>query len=392
MFGKGFKLFSLFGFPVRIDLSWLLIAVLVSWSLAVGLFPSAYPDMSTTTYWVMGVIAALGLFASIVVHEFGHSLVARRHGMPMKGITLFIFGGVAEMQDEPPNPRAEFQVAIAGPITSVVIGAVCLTLAGLGTTVGWPQSVTGVLGYVGIMNGILVGFNLIPAFPLDGGRVLRSGLWKWKGSLRRATRITSSIGKGFGIALIVLGVVSMVGGNVFGGIWWVLIGLFLRGAAQMSYQQLLVRRALEGEQVRQFMTADPVTVQPEMTVKDVVEDYMYRHHHRMFPLTANGELQGCVTAREIRAVPREQWEQRTVGDVASACGEENTIGPDADAVEALAKMRRAGVSRLMVVENGELRGTLTLKDLLKFLSLKMELEEDVSPAMAQRLQAMEAGR
>jgi Zn-dependent protease/CBS domain-containing protein len=391
MFGKGLKLFSLFGFPVRIDLSWVLIFLLLTWSLAAGVFPHEFKDMTTAQYWAMGAIAALGLFASIVLHEFGHSLVARRHGMPMKGITLFIFGGVAEMSDEPPTPRAEFQVAIAGPITSVLIGAACLGAAAASNTLNWPKGVTGVLSYVGIMNGVLVVFNLIPAFPLDGGRVLRSALWKVKNNLKQATRTTSRIGMGFGVVLIVLGVLSIVTGNLIGGIWWVLIGLFLRGAAQSSYQQLLVRRVLEGEPVRQFMATEPITVPPTATIRDVVEHYMYQHHHRMFPVTENGALVGCITSREIRAVPRDQWEERVVRDVAHTCSDENTIEADADAVEALKKMQRDGASRLMVVEGGKLQGTLTLKDLLKFLSLKLELEEDMPGHLPAGLQAARPG-
>ena len=387
MFGKAFKLFSLFGFPVRIDLSWLLIFLLVSWSLAAGVFPTAYPDLATATYWVMGVMAALGLFALIVVHEFGHSLVARRHGVPMKGITLFIFGGVAEMHDEPPHPRAEFQVAIAGPITSIVVGAVCLAAAAAGRALNWPQGVNAVLSYVGIMNGVLVAFNLVPAFPLDGGRVLRSALWKWNNSLKRATRMTSRIGMGFGIFLIVLGVLSIVGGNVMGGIWWVLIGLFLRGAAQSSYQQLLMRRTLEGEPVRRFMATEPVTVPPSINVEDAVEKYLYRHHHRMFPVTENGSLVGCLTARAVSSVPRERWDQTAVREIAQPCTEDNTIAPDADAVAALMKMQRQNASRLMVVRDDHLEGTLTLRDLLKFLSLKLELEEDVPREVAAGLPA-----
>ncbi len=390
MYGKGVKLFTLFGFPVRVDASWILIALLVTWSLAAGFFPASYPGMTTAQYWVMGTIAALGLFASIVIHEFGHSMVARKHGVPMKGITLFIFGGVAEMGDEPPDPKAEFQVAVAGPITSVLIGAACLALAGAGTSAGWPKPVTGVLSYVGLMNGLLVAFNLIPALPLDGGRILRSALWKWKRNLNRATRITSNIGMACGVALIVLGVLSIVSGNFVGGLWWVLIGLFLRSAAQMSYQQLLIRRALEGEQVRQFMTTDPITVPSMVSVADLVEKYMYRLHHRMFPVTDNGTLVGSVTARELRDVPRDEWNQRVVRDVVRPCSSENTITPDADAVEALSKMRRDGCSRLLVVEGDTLQGVLTLKDLMKFLSLKLELEEELTPRLASALRAAEA--
>lgn len=382
MFGKSVKLFTLFGFPVRADISWLLVVLLLSWSLAQGLFPTTHPGLSQAQYWTMGVVATVGLFVSIVLHEFGHSLVARRHGMPMKGITLFIFGGVAEMQDEPPSPRAEFQVAVAGPIVSVIIGALCIGIASSGSLFHWPRAVTGVLGYVGFMNVILVVFNLVPAFPLDGGRVLRSALWQWKKNLRRATRITSNIGMIFGLTLVVLGLLGIVTGNFIGGLWWVLIGLFLRGAAQLSYRQLLVRRALEGEAVRQFMSTEPITVSPTTSLKDVVENYIYRYHHRMFPVTQNGKLVGCISSREVREIPQQQWDQKAVQELVRPCSEDNTMSPDLDAVKALGRMRRDGNSRFMVVDDGRLVGILSLKDLLKFLSLKMELEEDVPPRLS----------
>lgn len=377
MFGASKQLFTLFGFPVRVDASWLLIVVLLTWSLAAGVFPVAYPELSPGIYWVMGIFATLGLFASIVIHELGHALMARRYGTPMKGITLFIFGGVAEMQNEPPSPVAEFNIAIAGPIASVVVGGVALALSWATVAVGWRSPVTAVVGYIGMMNLILVVFNLIPAFPLDGGRVLRSALWKWKGSLRAATRTTSRIGAGFGVALIVLGVMSIVTGNFVGGMWWVLIGLFLRAAAQMSYRQLLIRRMLEGEEVERFMATDPVTVQPATNIAELVENFIYRHHHRMFPVTENGRrVLGCISARQIRDLPREVWSQKTVGEVALPCSKENTIELHEDATEALTRMQRSGQSRLMVVDGERLCGILTLKDLLRFLSLKMELEEE----------------
>ncbi|MEX0820396.1 MAG: site-2 protease family protein [Pirellulaceae bacterium] len=374
MFTKRFKLFNLLGFPIFVDLSWFIIVVLITWSLATNLFPQFYEGLSVATYWWMGLAGTIGLFVSILAHELGHAVVARQFDVPMRGITLFIFGGVAEMTKEPPSPKAEFLVAIAGPIVSVVIAIACYA-AGIYGEAGLAVPVTGVLWYLGIINGVVVAFNMIPAFPLDGGRVLRSILWQVKGSLRWATRITSSIGSGFGLVLILLGVVSFIGGNFIGGMWQFLIGMFLRGAAQMSYQQVLIRHALEGEPVEQFMHADVVTVPPSTTVYQFVEDYIYKHHHKMFPVSDDGRLVGCVTTRDVQQVPRGEWDRRTVGEIVKPCADENTIQRNADAMQALSSMSRNGASRLMVLDNGNLEGILSLKDLLKFISLKVELEE-----------------
>jgi len=380
---RSFQLFRLFGFPIRIDLSWFIIVVLVTWSLAVGLFPRLFPGLEGGQYWAMGVAGALGLFVSILLHELAHALVARRFGLRMRGITLFIFGGVAEMVDEPPSAKAEFWVAVAGPVASVLIAAGCFGLETLGE--GWPLPVVGVIRYMWWVNLILVAFNLLPAFPLDGGRVLRSALWHFKGSLRWATRITSRMGAGFGLAFIVLGVVRILLGDFLGGIWWVLIGMFLRDAARMSYQQLLMRRALEGEPVYRFMQSQVHAVPPELTVQSFVDDHLYRLHHKLFPVLANGRLIGCVGVEQVRQIPRESWSQQTVGQIACACGEQNTIRPDADAMEALAQMNRHDLSKLLVVEDQRLRGILSLKDLLAFISLKVELEDEPWPARSDEM-------
>ena len=340
-----------------------------------GPFPTWYPNLTPATYWIMGVVGALGLFVSIVAHEFCHSLVARKFGMPMKGITLFIFGGVAEMGDEPPTARAEFMMAIVGPLSSLVIGGVFYLIYRGGMAGGWPTPVNAVTYYLFYINVILAAFNLLPAFPLDGGRVLRSILWGAKDNLRWATRVSSAIGTAFGIGLIFLGVLQFIGGNVIGGVWMFLIGMFLRSAAQMSYQQLLVRKALEGEPVRRFMNADPVTVQDSITVAQLVEDYIYKYHYKMFPVMAGEKLVGCITTRQVKEIPREAWDRETIREAASPCSAENTISPETDAIKALAMMNQSGVSRLLVVENGRLVGLVTLKDLLDFFSLKVELEE-----------------
>ena len=374
MFGKRIKLFKLIGFEVSIDLSWIIIAILIAWSLSTGFFPFQYKNLSTQVYWVMGIIGAVGLFFSIIAHEFCHSLVARRSGMPMKGITLFIFGGVAEMGDEPPSAKDEFLIAVVGPLSSIAIAVIFYGIYQLGRASGWPQAVIGVVAYLSMINGLLAVFNLVPAFPLDGGRILRSILWGWKGNLRWATRISSLIGGGFGIFLIIMGFIRILSGNFIGGMWLGLIGLFIQSAAKMSYRQLITRKALEGEPLKRFMQTDPVTVPDSLTVNQLVENYIYRYHFKMFPVVNSNKLLGCITTKQVKEIPREEWDQKTVGEVADRCSAENTIEPNADAVQALSAMRRNKASRLMVVENDQLVGIIALKDMLEFLSLKVELD------------------
>jgi Zn-dependent protease len=374
MFGRSFKLFNLFGFEVKVDLSWIIIAALVTWSLAAGFFPYLYKNFSPETYWVMGVVGALGLFLSVIFHEFCHSIVARHLGLPMKGITLFIFGGVAEMGDEPPNAKTEFLMAIAGPLSSLFIAGIFYLIYVGGTSAQWPLPANGVLRYLAYINVLLAVFNILPAFPLDGGRVLRSILWGIKQDLRWATRVSAAVGSAFGILLIVLGIFWFIGGNFIGGLWWFLIGMFIRNAAQMSYQQVLVRNALKGEPVRRFMNPNPVTAPSSITLEELVEDYIYKYHFKMFPVVDNGNLTGCISTRQVKEVPRENWSRETVRELASQCSLENTISPETDALKALAMMNKTGNSRLLVVEGNKLVGILSLRDLMKFLSLKVELE------------------
>jgi Zn-dependent protease/predicted transcriptional regulator len=375
MFGKKITIFKIFGFTVSIDLSWFLIFILITWSLATGVFPSQFSSLSKMAHWIMGVSAALGLFLSVVLHELMHSLIARRYGQPMKGITLFIFGGVAEMEEEPPNPKAEFSMAVAGPITSVFIALIFFGLSVLVKNTGVPVAIYGILRYLFFINGALAAFNLVPAFPLDGGRILRSAIWKSKKNLKRATRITSRIGIGFGFLLIALGVVTFLFGGFIGGMWWFLVGLFLINAARSSYQQLLIRRALEGEKVSRFMRTDTITVTPEITIHELVENYVYKYHFKLFPVVKNGKLIGCITTKQIKQVERSEWETRRAKDLAENCTEINSVHPDTDAIKVLGQMSRNNMSRLMVVEDDTLLGIISLKDMLKFISLRVELEQ-----------------
>lgn len=374
MTGRGYEVFRLFGFPVRIDPSWLIILVLVTWSLATGWFPERQEGLPVATAWLLGLLGALALFASLVVHELCHSLVARRFDMPMEGITLFMFGGVAQMTREPPSPAAEFWVAVAGPAASVAIAVGCQGLAMLSAQTGWPAAATDLLQYLAAVNIVLVAFNLVPAFPLDGGRVLRSILWRWTNDLRWATRIASGAGRFFGTLLIVIGVVELIGGNVIGGVWLGIIGMFLRTAAASSYQQLRVRRMLEGVPVRRFMNTDVVSVAPELSVAELVDQYVYRHHFKLFPVLDRGRPMGTVSTREIKAVPRSAWAVTTVAEILQPISASGTVRPGDDGMRALEKMRREGRSRLLVLEDGKLVGILALKDLLELFELEAELE------------------
>jgi Zn-dependent protease len=377
MFGRSVKLFKVFGFTVKIDLSWFIILGLITWSLAEGLFPIVYEDLPRSILWLMGLAGALGLFASIVFHELAHSLVARRYDIPIRGITLFIFGGVSEMVEEPGSAKAEFMMAVAGPLSSMGLGFALYGLSILGVSAGVPQPVIGVAAYVAIMNLILAVFNLLPGFPLDGGRILRSILWYWKDDLRWATGIASGVGKGFGLAFIALGVVNLVLGSLIAGMWWLLIGLFLRSAAERSYRQLVVRSALAGESVRRFMNEAPVKVAPWATVDTLFRDYAYKYHQRMFPVAENGNLFGCVDLSCLKSLPLDEWGRHAVLEFTRPCSPENSITPEDDATEALARMGRSRTGRLLVVEDSKLVGVIAMRDVMQFLSLKLEFGDTI---------------
>jgi Zn-dependent protease/predicted transcriptional regulator len=375
MFGRPVSLFNIFGFEIKVDISWLILAALVTWSLASGLFPEYYKDLSPASYWWMGAAGTAGLFLSIVFHELAHSLVARNYGVSMKGITLFIFGGVAQMEDEPPNPKAEFIMAVVGPLSSALISFFLFLLYNFGEKNGLPVTVSGVLGYLAWLNMVLAIFNLIPAFPLDGGRLLRSALWSWKKDMRWATGIAARIGSGFGIILIILGVVYIVRGNFIGGLWWFLIGLFVRSTAQRSYNQLLARSLFAAKKVKDLMIKNPVTVPRAISLEEFVRDYVYKYHFQTYPVLSFGKLTGCISVNQAAVIPREEWATQTVGAVSLACNEETTVSPEEDANKALAIMNRTGNSRLLVVDGDQLVGIIALKDMLNLLSLKMELND-----------------
>jgi len=369
------ELFKLLGFTVSVDASWGIILFLVVWSLAKGAFPAYFPNLSMQTYWVMGVIGALGLFISIIIHEFSHSLVARKYGMDIKGITLFIFGGVAEMKDEPDNPKTEFLMAIAGPIASLVLSVLFGMLYQYASAVELPVPITGILGYLSTINLLLALFNLVPAFPTDGGRILRSIFWWFKGDIRWATLAASRISVVFAVFIVITGFMQMIQGNVIGGVWWILIGSFLFSAANTSYQSLLIKQSFTGKSVRDFMTKTSITVPSHITLQEFVDDYLYRYHYKMFPVTDEGHIFGLITLQALKSLPHEEWKNVKVTQVTQKATSENTLPSTMPMQDALNIMNESGISRMLVSEDHKIIGIITIKDLLEFFTLKMELED-----------------
>jgi Zn-dependent protease len=373
MFGARWRLFRLAGIPISLDASWLVILALITWTLR-GYFETESPGRVTSEYWMMGLLTALAFFICIVLHELGHAIVARSLGMPIRGITLFLFGGVAELGGEPPSARTEFLMAIAGPLVSAILSGVFWLLAAWGVQAGWPDPPNLIFSYLGQINLIVLVFNLIPAFPLDGGRVFRSILWGITGRQRRATRWASLVGQAFAWFLIIGGLWQwLLGGSFVNGMWFFLIGLFLNNAARSSYQQVLVRQALQGEPIHHFMNPEPIVVPPSLDLRRWIEDFVYRYHRKTFPVATDGRLEGFITTQALAQVPRSEWELHTVGELMQHDVRGISIPPNADALQALEKMQRTGSSRLLVVDNDRLVGIVSLKDLLRFFHLKMEL-------------------
>lgn len=370
MFGARWTLFRLLGIPINIDASWLVILALLTWTLS-SLFRQVVEGLPDWTYWVMALVSALAFFGCILLHELGHSVAAKAMGIPIRGITLFMFGGVAELEEEPRSAIGEFIMAIAGPAVSAVLFVIFL----FASMLQMPVELRFPLMYLAWINLAVLIFNMIPAFPLDGGRVLRSILWAVMDNVRRATYIASLLGQGFAWLFIFIGVLQLFSGNFLQGIWLGLIGMFLNNAAQASYQSVYIRQILGGEPVARFMTREPIVVSPDIDLRHLVEDYMYRYHRKMFPVTSNGRLEGVISTHELARVPREEWEIRKVGEVMRQDLDVCSIPPTADALQALSRMQRNGCSRLLVVDHhGQLVGVVSLKDLLRFLDLKLELE------------------
>lgn len=374
MFRKRFNFLKFAGIHIGIDLSWLFIAILLSWTLAAGYFPFHYPKLTIGTYWLMGIIGMLGLFVCVVLHELGHALVAKHYKMPISQITLFIFGGVAEIKKEPQSAKIEFLMAVAGPIVSILIAIVMTVLAHLGEQFGWPIAVVGVTSYLAIVNTAIVIFNLIPAFPLDGGRIFRAILWAWKKNLGWATKIASRMGAGFGFLLIFFGIFAFISGNLLAGVWLGILGLFLQRAATSSRTQYYVSDVLKGQKVDKFMKKDPISAPPDITVKELIDEYMYQSHHHLYPVVDKGKLLGSISLFEVKSLSADEWEKTPVQKIMVPIRELTTVSSNTDALEAFELMHQNEQATLLVADKGKLVGLLTALDLFKLISLKVELE------------------
>jgi Zn-dependent protease/predicted transcriptional regulator len=359
------RVLTVFGIPINVNASWVLIYALITWTLAVGYFPRQLPGLEPVAYWASGLLAAVLLFVSVLIHELSHSLVAMRHGLAVSGITLHLLGGVSELQDEPPDPRTELLIAAAGPLASFAM-ALALWLVRLSIDVAWVGAIVAYLIFVNTAVGL---FNLIPGFPLDGGRVLRSIIWRVTGDFVKATTIASRIGGLVAIMLIVLGVLQTVAGAFLSGVWLVLIGLFLRQAATASQSQVTLRAALGELPVADVMTREVVTVPWTASVADLVQQF-WAHHVASFPVVDGAIVRGIASVHDVGRVPPEAWPRSSVQHVMRPLADELTIAPSATALEALHKAAANGLGRLAVLDGARLVGYVSLKDLAHVLALR----------------------
>jgi len=370
MFPARIRLFSLLGFRVSIDISWFFLAFYLVLTLSTRYFPVEIPHQGMRAYLAMGVAGALGLFLSIILHELAHAVMARRFGLPIGGITLFIFGGVAELRQEPETPRSEFWVAIVGPVASIVIAGACFAGAIGAEAAGWGM-VTSVLAFLALTNTVLALFNLVPAFPLDGGRVLRSIIWWRTGNLRRATRIASLFGTVFGAILVLSGLSQIVSGNTLGGTWQLLIGIFLAAAASQSRHQTATALNLKGVSVADLMDRAPLTAPAGISVDALVRDYIYRQ--KFIVVGEDGQAIGYVGPEQIRKVPQSQWHDTFARAIAARFTHDTVVSPAAPAIEALRKLQSNGVGHLAVLEGAKLAGTVSEANFVNYLSVREEL-------------------
>jgi len=399
----------LFGIPFRLHWSWFLAVFLISWTLAVGFFPQTLPELGGAPwlYWTLGLLAALGLFVSIVLHELGHAFVARRFAIPVRGIRLFVFGGVAEMGSEPRKPSHEVLIALGGPAVTLLL--VALYSLGLGLILasgptsgdftegilslhGGPLVATGAAGvlyYLAMINTLVLGFNLVPAFPLDGGRVLRGALWAATGNYLTSTRVAGGVGIAFAWLLFVGGVLTAFGGNLLGGVWMFFLGTFLQNAAQSGIAYAQLQQLLRGVRVADLMRRQPLTVPADLSLREAADQYFLRHPHKAYPVVRDQEFLGILTLRAAQAVPRDQWEVRRVAEVVRQGDPSPTAHPHEPVLQALRKMAESGQGRLAVLDEGALVGLLCGRDVMSWLEIRAGLapppagaDSDEAPAPA----------
>jgi len=368
------RLGAVFGIEISIHVSWLVIAVLLTWSLATGWFSVLYPGWSPWAYWLTSVLAALLLFLSVLLHELAHSLVARRRGLPVKNITLFVFGGASNIEQEPSSPGIELQMTIVGPLTSLLIGGLCFLL--LFAMRGPMAPLAAILSYLGLSNVVLGLFNLVPGFPLDGGRLLRSVIWKLTGNLRTATRAATLVGQMMAYFLILIGIWLFFGGNVLGGLWIGFIGWFLLSGAQSANAQVVLETMLKGVTVSEVMNRSPATVPATISLQKLVDDLLLPHGWRSAFVMQGDQFVGLITLGDIRHIPRDEWEQTPIGCVMIPLEQLHVVSGEQRLNAVLPLMVTRDVNQLPVVQDGRLVGVLSREDIVRFLEIRRGLGLD----------------
>ena len=367
--GNSFKIGKIAGIEIGVHWSWLFIFVLITFSFASGILEEFFPEWSVARRWGVGVIIALIFFASILLHELSHSLVAKEKGIPVNGITLFVFGGVSNLGREAQSAGEEFQIAIVGPLTSLAVGAFFAILWAALRTVA-PQEAA-IAGYLAFINGVIAAFNMLPGFPLDGGRVFRSIVWARNRDLLRATRTASKVGEYVAYTLMIVGVVQFVAfSNPLGGIWMILIGVFLRNASASSYEQMVLETALQGVAAADVARTDYTPVPPTMVVAQLVDDHMLAGRGRCYPVVAGEELLGLITLTDIRRLERDQWASTSVYRAMTPFERLRTVAPEEDAMHVLHLMGEADVNQVPVVDGQRLVGIVSRGDVLRLIQVR----------------------
>jgi Zn-dependent protease/predicted transcriptional regulator len=372
MFGTSWRVGRIAGIEIRIDSSWAVIALLITYSMYLR-SSVLYPELSGGGAVALGILATVLFFGSVLVHELAHAVVSQARGIRVQDITLFLFGGATRARVESRGPGDEFLIALVGPLTSGLLAGLFGTVAGLGRDV-LSAPLAGTFGYLAWTNLLLAAFNLVPGFPLDGGRLLRSAIWKATGSLDRATRIASLAGQGVGWLLVAGGVAFLLAGDLAGGIWFAFIGWFLVQAARSSYQELQLQQLLARVEAEDVMAADLVRIPPELTLQDAVDDYFMRYNHSAFPVEEQGRTIGLLPLRRVRGVAREQWPTRRVRELMVPLGDQVVVAPDARMDGVLGKLQDGEAGRVLVVQDGEVVGIITPSDLTRWLRRWRTLE------------------
>ena len=373
MWGNAIRIARIHGFEIKVDASWLLIAALIVWSLATAYFPVEFPDARTPALLVMAVAAMLGLFGSLIVHELAHAIVARRFGLRISGITLFLFGGVAELQSEPVSGATEFWIAIAGPFASFCLALGFWFSALVSDIIGLPAAALSIFGYLAVINLVLALFNLLPAFPMDGGRVLRAWLWTRSGDLVMSTRHAVTVSNVIAYGVIALGLYAVFSGALAAGLWPILIGLFLLATSRASLARLETEVAFDGRTVATFMTRDPWTARVDQSLSDLVNNVFLEHAITFAPVLEDGTLLGYVDTQIVRKIDREHWTTVMVEDVIENVNNDNSVSCDMTGLDLMARIMKTGRRKFLVVDAERLAGVITLTDVLAVINVSREV-------------------